>query len=82
MEKIYILKNEKPGYILLFDDIFTTPATPTPTPPFLIIVNNSSTCPLLQLSAIKLNRYGEDLLFFLFYMNGGDLIQLAAAAEL
>lgn len=35
-----------------------------------------------QLAPIKLNRYGEDLLFFLFYMNGGDLLQLAAAAEL
>ncbi|CAE1307430.1 CNOT2 [Acanthosepion pharaonis] len=36
----------------------------------------------LQLSPVKLNRYGEDLLFFLFYMNGGDVLQLAAAAEL
>ncbi|XP_052810128.1 CCR4-NOT transcription complex subunit 2-like isoform X2 [Mya arenaria] len=35
-----------------------------------------------KLSPIKLNRYGEDLLFFLFYMNGGDVLQLAAAAEL
>ena len=35
-----------------------------------------------QLAPIKLNRYGEDLLFFLFYMNGGDVLQLAAAAEL
>ncbi|KAL4233083.1 CCR4-NOT transcription complex subunit 2 [Mactra antiquata] len=35
-----------------------------------------------RLAPIKLNRYGEDLLFFLFYMNGGDIMQLAAAAEL
>ena len=39
-------------------------------------------CLLFQLAPIKLNRYGEDLLFFLFYMNGGDVLQLAAAAEL
>lgn len=36
----------------------------------------------LQLSQVKLSRYGEDLLFFLFYMNGGDEMQLKAAAEL
>lgn len=35
-----------------------------------------------KLAPIKLNRYGEDLLFFLFYMNGGDVLQIAAAAEL
>lgn len=35
-----------------------------------------------KLAQIKLNRYGDDLLFFLFYMNGGDVLQLAAAAEL
>ena len=35
-----------------------------------------------KLAPIKLNRYTEDLLFFLFYMNGGDVLQLAAAAEL
>ncbi|XP_060605621.1 CCR4-NOT transcription complex subunit 2-like [Ruditapes philippinarum] len=35
-----------------------------------------------KLAPIKLNRYGEDLLFFLFYMNGSDVLQLAAAAEL
>ncbi|KAL5010503.1 hypothetical protein ScPMuIL_012808 [Solemya velum] len=35
-----------------------------------------------KLAPIKLNRYGEDLLFFLFYMNGGDVLQLAAAIEL
>lgn len=37
---------------------------------------------LLQLAAIKLARYGEDLLFYLYYMNGGDLLQLLAAVEL
>lgn len=36
----------------------------------------------LQLAAIKLSRYGEDLLFYLYYMNGGDLLQLLAAVEL
>ncbi|KAK2180953.1 hypothetical protein NP493_419g05027 [Ridgeia piscesae] len=35
-----------------------------------------------KLAPIKLNRYGEDLLFFLFYMNGGDVLQLASATEL
>uniref|UniRef100_A0AAZ3QFQ3 CCR4-NOT transcription complex subunit 2 n=1 Tax=Oncorhynchus tshawytscha TaxID=74940 RepID=A0AAZ3QFQ3_ONCTS len=29
-----------------------------------------------KLAAIKLSRYGEDLLFYLYYMNGGDLLQL------
>jgi CCR4-NOT transcriptional regulation complex NOT5 subunit len=38
--------------------------------------------PLPQLAAIKLARYGEDLLFYLYYMNGGDLLQLLAAVEL
>ena len=37
---------------------------------------------LPQLAAIKLSRYGEDLLFYLYYMNGGDLLQLLAAVEL
>jgi CCR4-NOT transcription complex subunit 2 len=35
-----------------------------------------------KLAPIKLNRYGDDLLFYLFYMNGNDVLQLAAAAEL
>ncbi|ELU18222.1 hypothetical protein CAPTEDRAFT_152966 [Capitella teleta] len=35
-----------------------------------------------KLAQIRLNRYQEDLLFFLFYLNGGDVLQLAAAAEL
>ncbi|XP_061826055.1 CCR4-NOT transcription complex subunit 2 isoform X1 [Nerophis lumbriciformis] len=35
-----------------------------------------------KLAAIKLARYGEDLLFYLYYMNGGDLLQLLAASEL
>ena len=35
-----------------------------------------------KLAPIKLNRYGDDLLIYLFYMNGGDVLQLAAAAEL
>ena len=35
-----------------------------------------------KLAPIKLNRYQEDLLFYLFYVNGGDVLQLAAAAEL
>jgi len=35
-----------------------------------------------KLAPIKLNRYGEDLLFYVFYSNPGDVLQLAAAAEL
>ncbi|EDV19773.1 uncharacterized protein TRIADDRAFT_51117 [Trichoplax adhaerens] len=35
-----------------------------------------------KLAAIKLNRYNEDLLFYLYYNFGGDFIQLAAANEL
>lgn len=35
-----------------------------------------------KLAPIKLSQYNEDLLFFLFYMNGGDVLQLTAAAEL
>ncbi|CAG5128335.1 unnamed protein product [Candidula unifasciata] len=35
-----------------------------------------------KLAPIKLNRYNDDLLFYLFYTNGGDVLQLAAAAEL
>ncbi|XP_055252205.1 CCR4-NOT transcription complex subunit 2 isoform X1 [Moschus berezovskii] len=35
-----------------------------------------------KLAAIKLGRYGEDLLFYLYYMNGGDVLQLLAAVEL
>jgi len=35
-----------------------------------------------QLAPIKLNRYGEDLLFYLFYNFAGEVLQLAAAAEL
>jgi len=35
-----------------------------------------------KLASFKLNRYGEDLLFYMFYTNGGDVLQLAAAAEL
>jgi len=35
-----------------------------------------------KLAPIKFNRYQEDLLFYLFYVNGGDVLQLAAAAEL
>ncbi|CAG0893159.1 unnamed protein product [Cyprideis torosa] len=35
-----------------------------------------------QLAQINLGRYGEDLLFYIFYMYVGDLLQIAAAAEL
>uniref|UniRef100_A0A915HXQ9 NOT2/NOT3/NOT5 C-terminal domain-containing protein n=1 Tax=Romanomermis culicivorax TaxID=13658 RepID=A0A915HXQ9_ROMCU len=35
-----------------------------------------------KLSPIKLNRYTDDLLFYLFYNFGGEAFQLAAAAEL
>lgn len=35
-----------------------------------------------KLAPIKPSRYSEDLLFYLYYTNGGDILQLAAAAEL
>jgi len=35
-----------------------------------------------KLAPVKLNRYKDDILFFLFYTNVGDVLQLAAAAEL
>jgi len=35
-----------------------------------------------KLAPVKLNRYKDDLLFYMFYTNPGDVLQLAAAAEL
>lgn len=35
-----------------------------------------------SLAPLKLGRFKEDLFFFLFYTNPGDVLQLAAAAEL
>ncbi len=35
-----------------------------------------------KLPPIKLNRFPEDLLFYLFYNYPGDVLQMAAAAEL
>ncbi|XP_046406651.1 CCR4-NOT transcription complex subunit 2 isoform X7 [Ischnura elegans] len=35
-----------------------------------------------KLAPVKLNRYKEDLLFYMFYTNMGDVLQLAAASEL
>merc|ERR1719383_1617022 len=35
-----------------------------------------------KLAPIKLSRYGDDLLFFLFYVFPGDVLQIATAAEL
>ncbi|GAB6024192.1 hypothetical protein CHUAL_008893 [Chamberlinius hualienensis] len=35
-----------------------------------------------KLASVKLSRYGDDLLFYLFYSYGCDVLQLAAAAEL
>lgn len=35
-----------------------------------------------KLAQVKLSRYKEDLLFYLFYTNYGDAIQLAVANEL
>ena len=37
---------------------------------------------ILQLAPVRLNRYHEDLLFHLYYIKGGDLMQILAAAEL
>lgn len=35
-----------------------------------------------KLASLTLKKYKDDLLFFLFYTNVGDLMQMAAAAEL
>ncbi|XP_071444357.1 CCR4-NOT transcription complex subunit 2 isoform X1 [Hetaerina americana] len=35
-----------------------------------------------KLAPVKLNRYKDDLLFYMFYTNMGDVLQLAAASEL
>ena len=35
-----------------------------------------------KLAPVKLNRYQEDLLFYLFYTNVGDAMQMAASLEL
>eukprot|EP00096_Caligus_rogercresseyi_P012784 TRINITY_DN5469_c0_g1_i1.p1 TRINITY_DN5469_c0_g1~~TRINITY_DN5469_c0_g1_i1.p1 ORF type:complete len:515 (-),score=154.59 TRINITY_DN5469_c0_g1_i1:310-1854(-) len=35
-----------------------------------------------KLAPVKLNRYKDDVLFYMFYTNVGDILQLAAAAEL
>ncbi|XP_054271553.1 CCR4-NOT transcription complex subunit 2-like isoform X2 [Macrosteles quadrilineatus] len=35
-----------------------------------------------KLAPIKLSRYKDDLLFFMYYTNMGDVLQIAAAAEL
>lgn len=35
-----------------------------------------------KLKNVTLNQYKDDLLFYLFYTNVGDWMQLAAAAEL
>ena len=34
------------------------------------------------MAPVKLNRYKDDILFYMFYTNVGDVLQLAAAAEL
>ena len=35
-----------------------------------------------KLAPVKLNRYKDDILFYMFYRNVGDVLQMAAAAEL
>lgn len=35
-----------------------------------------------QLAPIRLSKYHDDLLFYIYYSNGGDLMQTLAAAEL
>lgn len=35
-----------------------------------------------KLAPIRLSRYKEDLLFYMFYCFVGDVVQIAAAAEL
>ncbi|XP_063216576.1 regulator of gene activity isoform X2 [Bacillus rossius redtenbacheri] len=49
-----------------------------PVPPEYLVNSNIRD----KLYHVKLNRYKEDLLFYMFYTNVGDVIQLAAAAEL
>ena len=34
------------------------------------------------MAPVKLNRYKDDILFYMFYTNVGDVLQMAAAAEL
>ena len=41
-----------------------------------------SSNPREKLAPVKLNRYKDDILFYMFYTNVGDVLQLAAAAEL
>ena len=35
-----------------------------------------------KLAPVKLNRYKDDVLFYMYYMSVGELLQLASAAEL
>lgn len=35
-----------------------------------------------KLASMKLSRYKDDLLFYMFYNNVGDVLQIAAADEL
>ena len=44
------------------------------------VINNSFDS--TQLAPIRLSKYNEDLLFYLYYTSGGDLLQLLAAHEL
>ncbi|XP_065185880.1 CCR4-NOT transcription complex subunit 2-like [Sycon ciliatum] len=66
---------------------FTSPFSDGPTRPQDIdfgVPEEYNTNNLIRdkLAPIKLHRYGEDLLFYLYYHSSGDLLQLAAAAEL
>ena len=53
---------------------------------FLLLKYVYSCCVLFycrdKLAPVKLNRYKDDVLFYMFYTNVGDVLQLAAAAEL
>ena len=44
--------------------------------------DNEDICCREKLAPVKLNRYKDDILFYMFYTNVGDVLQLAAAAEL
>jgi CCR4-NOT transcription complex subunit 2 len=46
------------------------------------MICNFFVCCRDKLAPVKLNRYKDDILFFMFYTNVGDVLQLAAAAEL
>lgn len=68
---IKLISNKKVSYFRAQDIDYPVPAE------YLINVSIRE-----KLAQLKLKQYKEDLLFFLFYSNVGDVMQLAAANEL